>query len=136
MGMKAGTGASLSFAKGARAANSRTDTTATTRAWRRSRFAAHSLWQAHQYAEAERDAALAALDTTSPEDTLVLRDGAEVRALRLPPGGWAWLTALAADAPLGDALEAAAHDSPHAAADDLLRLLLRLPLVTHFLIPD
>lgn len=105
-------------------------------AWRRSRFAAHSLWQAHQYAEAERDAALAALDTTSPEDTLVLRDGAEVRALRLPPGGWAWLTALAADAPLGDALEAAAHDSPHAAADDLLRLLLRLPLVTHFLIPD
>ena len=105
-------------------------------AWRRSRFAAHSLWQAHQHPEAERDAALAALEPTAPEDALVLRDGAEIRVLRLPPGGWAWLTALAADAPLGDALDAAADDSPHAAADDLLHLLLRLPLVTRFLIPD
>ena len=71
----------------------------------RSRHAAFSLWAAHQ--------GLMAIESVAPdvpEDVLVFRPAHEVRTLRLPPGGAAFLAALAEGCTLGEAAAIADHE--------------------------
>jgi len=72
----------------------------------RSRFPAVSIFAANRSEPAGR------LEAAGPEDALITRPGLEVAVRRLPPGGAAFLTALAAGAPLGAAAAEALADSP------------------------
>ncbi|KAA5601985.1 DNA-binding domain-containing protein [Blastochloris sulfoviridis] len=69
------------------------------------------------------EAPLAAIDDWRPQDALVGRDGHRVVVRRLPPGGGAFLAALAAGQSVADAIETALAD---AAAFDLTAALADL----------
>jgi hypothetical protein len=97
--------------------------------WLASAHPVLSIWQAHQHADAQRDAALASLDLQAGEDVLVLRPRWDVQQVALPAGGIAWLDALRAGAPLGTALQHACSRHPQASPDLLLVLLLQHGLV-------
>ncbi len=77
----------------------------------RSRHAIVSLWQAHQHGEPD-EAALAAVDTDSAEDALVVRPDDDVLVYALPPGAAGVLAELAGGTVLGTALSAAAEAEP------------------------
>lgn len=79
----------------------------------RARHAAVSLWAAHQCDdEAETAARLAAVDTTSPEDALVLRPRLEVLVLPLAPGAADFIAASMGGAPLAAAAAVAQQAEP------------------------
>jgi hypothetical protein len=72
-----------------------------------SRFPAVTIFAANRTSvPAER------ITTTEPEDALVTRPGLDVVVRRLPPGGAAFLTALIAGEPLGEAAVAGAAEDP------------------------
>lgn len=98
--------------------------------WLSSQYAVFSLWSAHQHADADRDAALAALDTNSAEDVLVIRPQWDVQLIALPAGGIAWLDALRDGVALGDALACAVEANVDARPDALFALLLQHGLAT------
>jgi hypothetical protein len=97
--------------------------------WLASAHPVLSIWQAHQHAGAQRDAALASLDLQAGEEVLVHRPQWDVQQIALPAGGIDWLDALRAGAPLGTALQHACSRHPHASPDLLLALLLQHGLV-------
>ena len=88
-----------------------------------------SIWQAHQHADAQRDAMLAALDLGIGEDVLVHRPQWDVQQVALPVGGIDWLDALHTGATLGEGLQRACAISPEASPDQLFALLLQHGLV-------
>lgn len=80
-----------------------------------------SLWQAHQFDEAARDAALARLDLGAGESALVLRDGEEVLVIAVAEPE----VALLEDLHRGGSLGYAAQAHPEANLPQALALLLR-----------
>lgn len=89
-----------------------------------------SIWQAHQHADVQRDAALASLDLGASEDVLVHRPQWDVQHVALPVGGIPWLEALRAGSTLGDALQRTCTQHPQASPDLLFALVLQHGLVT------
>jgi Putative DNA-binding domain len=73
----------------------------------RSRFPAVSIFAANR-----REGPVGPIGTADPEDALITRPMLEVFVRRLPPGGAAFVTRLAAGDPLGAAAAAALADSP------------------------
>jgi Putative DNA-binding domain len=73
----------------------------------RSRFPAVSIFAANR-----REGPAGPIRTTDPEDALVTRPALEVFCRRLPPGGAAFVTRLAAGDPLGAAAAAALAENP------------------------
>lgn len=96
--------------------------------WFRSRYAAYSIWQAHQGLDQMGDATLAGIDVERPEDVLIARPAFDVLVTALPPGSIALLDALRNGQPLGMAYQNAQAESGHTA--------LLLPLIQHGLITD
>lgn len=72
----------------------------------RSRYAAFSLWAAHQGLMPVESVAL-----DQPEDVLVFRPLHEVRTLALPPGGAVFLAALACQSTLAEAAASAGNEA-------------------------
>jgi hypothetical protein len=73
----------------------------------RSRFPAVSIFVANR-----REGPVGAIRTAEPEDALITRPALEVFVRRLPPGGAAFVSGLAAGHALGEAAAAALADSP------------------------
>jgi hypothetical protein len=70
------------------------------------------------------------------EDALAARPGLDVQVRTLPPGGAAFLLALAAGRPLGDAAEAALADDPDFDLTGNLAGLIGSGLVRDIVVPD
>lgn len=98
--------------------------------WFRADHAAYSIWQAHQEPPAVRDAKLADIDATRPEEILITRPALDVLVTALPAGTTAWLDALRAGHPLGTALQHAYALNEHLDAGALFTTLMRYHLVT------
>lgn len=96
-----------------------------------SRWPIASLWAATAGADAD-----ACVDMRRGEDVAVLRPKLSVELRVLPPGGHAFLAALAADAPLQTAAEAALAAAPDTDLGDHLRGLFAFGAVTALALPD
>ncbi len=95
-----------------------------------------SLWAAHQLdTEAERDAALSALDMAQPESAMVLRDGWDVLVVPLAPGAAACLAALQQGLPLAEAAACGQHDAADFDLAGLLALLRGHGALTSIALP-
>jgi Putative DNA-binding domain len=79
---------------------------------------------------------LAPIENWRGEDALVARPNLEVQVRRLPPGGAAFLLALAAGLPLGDAAEHALADAPDFDLANNLAGLIGSGLVRNIVLPE
>jgi hypothetical protein len=95
-----------------------------------SRFPVVSLWHANQEAGDE------ALPQWRPEAALIARPALEVEVWNLPPGGFAFLTALWRRATMAEAAEAGAHAAPDFDLAVNLSVLIEANIVTGFLEDD
>ncbi len=85
----------------------------------RSRFPAQTIWTMNA-----ADGAVRPVDLAQAEDTLIVRPDAEVEVRRVPPGGAAFVAALAGGATLGEAAaQAAAEDARFDLAGNLSGLI-------------
>ncbi|HCY64409.1 MAG TPA: DUF2063 domain-containing protein [Oxalobacteraceae bacterium] len=91
----------------------------------RSRYAAASLWAAHQ-----GDADIAAVDTHAPESVLVVRPRLDVEVIRLPPGSGHFISHLLDGGSLGNALEQASLADPGFDLTGTLSLLIRTQAIS------
>jgi hypothetical protein len=91
-----------------------------------SRFPIVSLWQANQ------DAGGATLRQGRPEAALIARPMLEVEVWNLPPGGFAFLTALSRGATMAEAAEAAMVVAPDFDLAVNLSVLIKANIVTGF----
>jgi hypothetical protein len=91
-----------------------------------SRFPIVSLWQANQEADD------VALREGRPEAALIARPMLEVEVWNLPPGGFAFLTALRRGATMGEAADAAANAAPEFDLAVNLSVLIQANIVTGF----
>jgi hypothetical protein len=91
-----------------------------------SRFPIVSLWHANQ------EAGDVALQQWRPEAALIARPALEVEVWNLPPGGFAFLTALSRGATLAEAAEAATHAAPDFDLAVNLSVLIQANIVTGF----
>jgi hypothetical protein len=101
----------------------------------RSDFAVVSLWQAHQHADAQRDALLASIDVQQPEGALVFRQHDGVLLLPLPLPELTLLRAVQRGHSLGEAidqasLQAATCGLPDPDIGHCVALMVQHPLVT------
>lgn len=94
--------------------------------WFRSRYAAYSIWQAHQGLDEMAQATLAGIEVERSEDVLIVRPVFDVIVTALPSGSIALLDALRNGQPLGMAYQQAQAESCHTA--------LLWPLIQHGLI--
>jgi hypothetical protein len=92
-----------------------------------SRFPIVSLWQA------SREAGGVALPQERPEAALIARPLLEVEVWNLPPGGFAFLTALAIGATMAGAAEAAMDAAPDFDLAVNLSVMIQASIVTGFL---
>jgi hypothetical protein len=92
-----------------------------------SRFPIVSLWHASQ------EAGEVALPQWRPEAALIARPMLEVEVWNLPPGGFAFLTALQRGATMAEAAEAATHAAPDFDLAVNLSVLIEARIVTGFL---
>ena len=74
-----------------------------------------------------------ALPLWRPEAALIARPALEVEIWNLPPGGFAFLTALSRGASLAEAAEAAAHAAPDFDLAVNLAVMVEARIVTGFL---
>ena len=79
---------------------------------------------------------LAPIENWRGEDALVARPDLDVEVRALPPGGAAFLLALAAGRPLGDAAEAALADDPDFDLTGNLAGLIGSGLVRDIVLPE
>jgi hypothetical protein len=93
--------------------------------WLPSRHALLSLWRAHDEAEHPDRVDLSAIDAGCVEHVLVHRPGFAVQMSLLPPGGVAFLDALAAGASIAQAFGLAAAADARTQAAALFSLLLQ-----------
>jgi hypothetical protein len=91
-----------------------------------SRFPIVSLWQANQ------EAGGAGLPRWRPEAALIARPMLEVEVWNLPPGGFAFLTALRRDATMAEAADAAMDAAPDFDLAVNLSVLIQAGIVTGF----
>jgi hypothetical protein len=91
-----------------------------------SRFPVVSLWHANQ------EAGEVALPQASPEAALIARPTLEVEVWNLPPGGFAFLTALMRGATLAEAVEAAMDAAPDFDLAVNLSMMIKAGIVTGF----
>jgi hypothetical protein len=92
-----------------------------------SRFPIVSLWQANQ------EAGGVALPEVRPEAALIARPMLEVEVWNLPPGGFAFLTALRRGATMAEAAEAAMDAAPEFDLAVNLSVLIKADIVTGFI---
>jgi hypothetical protein len=92
-----------------------------------SRFPIVSVWHANQ------EAGDATLPQWRPEAALIARPALEVEVWNLPPGGFAFLTALSRGATMAEAAEAATHAAPDFDLAVNLSVLIEARIVTDFL---
>jgi hypothetical protein len=92
-----------------------------------SRFPIVSVWHANQ------EAGDVALQQWRPEAALIARPMLEVEVWNLPPGGFAFLTALSRGAAMAEAAEAATHAAPEFDLAVNLSVLIEARIVTGFL---
>jgi hypothetical protein len=92
-----------------------------------SRFPIVSLWQANQ------EAGEVALPQRRPEAALIARPMLEVEVWNLPPGGFAFLTALRRGATMAEAADAAMEAAPDFDLAVNLSVLIKANIVTGFL---
>jgi hypothetical protein len=91
-----------------------------------SRFPIVSLWHAHQ------EPGDATLRQSRPEAALIARPMLEVEVWNLPPGGFAFLTALSRGAAMAEAAEAATDAAPDFDLAVNLALMIAANIVTGF----
>lgn len=95
-----------------------------------SRHAICALWAAHQGEDR-----IESVDPTRPESALILRQGDDVLVLPIPPGAAAFVAALAAGVPLGEAAVIAADGDAGFDLVQALVLLIRHGGITAWLPP-
>jgi hypothetical protein len=78
----------------------------------------------------------AAIETWSPEDALIVRPHLEVEVRLLPPGGAAFLDALAQGQSLGEAADAAIAGSPEFDLTGNLAGLISFGLIRQIIVPE
>jgi hypothetical protein len=91
-----------------------------------SQFPIVSIWQANQ------EAGEVALPQVRPEAALIARPMLEVEVWNLPPGGFAFLTALMRGAPMAEAGEAAVDAAPDFDLAVNLSVMIKAGIVTGF----
>lgn len=92
-------------------------------AWFRSRYAAYSIWNAHQTVSDMSEARLDSIDVDRPEDVMVARPMLEVVTTALPAGAARWLDALQGRQMLQEAFRLA-HGADAQVDDGALFMLL------------
>jgi hypothetical protein len=92
----------------------------------RSQYPVVSIWHANQ------EAGDVALRQRRPEAALIARPALEVEIWNLPPGGFAFLTALSRGATMAEAAEAATHAAPDFDLAVNLSVLIEASIVTGF----
>lgn len=99
-------------------------------AWLQSRYAVHSIWNAHQGIDDLADANLGAVHLDTPESVLVTRPRMQVLVDLLPYGATAWLDALQGGVSLGALPKVdRRRDASTTALESLLVLLIQHRLV-------
>lgn len=102
--------------------------------WFRSRYAAYSVWRAHQNLQDVSEATLENIDVERPEDVLIARPLLEVITTDLPVGAVTLLDAFRSGQPLGLAYQqahASSGNADNSAVDDnaLFTVLIQYGLV-------
>ncbi len=100
--------------------------------WFRSRYAAYSIWRAHQDLQDMTEATLENVDVERPEDLLIARPSLDVVTTGLPAGAVTMLDALRNGQPLGLAYEEAYSSSGSLDDSALFTVLIRYGLVAGF----
>lgn len=98
--------------------------------WLRCRYAAHSLWVAHQEGEGSQRGGLAGVDPDRAEDVLVARTEFVVGVHRLPTGGLEFLDALSDGRTIGEAFALAGASGLAPAPAELFSMLVEYGLVS------